>query len=141
MALPNITVDYFSVFIAAVASFILGWIWHGPIFGKAWMKEMKFSEADKKKAKEKGMGGALVWNFIGNFVTAYVLAHFIGFLGLSTFSEAFALAFWTWLGFFAAATLLNGVLWEGKSWKMFWIKAGYWIINLIVVAGILTKWQ
>lgn len=140
MALPSITVSYLYVLFAAIASFILGWIWHGPIFGKAWMKEMKFSEADKKKAKEKGMGGALVMNSIGNFITAYVLAHFVGFLSLSTFSDAVQLAFWVWLGFFAAATLLGSVLWEGKSWKLFWIKAGYWLINLIVMAGILTKW-
>mgnify|MGYP001577004187 CR=1 FL=1 len=141
MALPTIDVNYLSVLIAAIASFVLGWIWHGPIFGKAWMKETKFSESDKKKMKDKGMGGALVMNFIGNLITAYVLVHFIKFLGLATFTEAAQLAFWTWLGFFAAATLLNGALWEGNSWKMFCIKAGYWIINLIVIAGILTKWQ
>ena len=51
MALPTIDVNYLSVLIAAIASFVLGWIWHGPIFGKAWMKETKFSESDKKKMK------------------------------------------------------------------------------------------
>lgn len=141
MALPNIDVNYLSVLIAAVAAMVIGFLWYGPIFGKAWMKEMKFSEADKKKAKQKGMGKYYFINFVGALVTAYVLAHFIGFLALSSFSDAFQLAFWTWLGFFAAATLLGGVLWEGKSWKLFLINAGYWLVNLIVMGWILVRWS
>lgn len=140
MALPTIDVNYLGVLIAAVAAMVIGFLWYGPIFGKIWIREMKISEKDIKKAKQKGMTKNYVLNFIGALITAYVLAHFVGFLTLSTFSEAFQLAFWSWLGFFAAAALLGGVLWEGKSWKLFLINGSYWLVNLIIMAGILTAW-
>ena len=30
--------NYLSVVIAGVSAFILGWLWHGPLFGKIWMR-------------------------------------------------------------------------------------------------------
>lgn len=44
-----VTVNYWAILAAAVASFVLGWIWHSPfLFGKMYMK---LSNMDKKKAE------------------------------------------------------------------------------------------
>ena len=79
-------------------------------------------------------------NFIGTLVTAYVLAHFALYLNLETWGDAFQFSFWLWLGFFASATLLGSVLWEGKSWKLYILNAAYWLVNLAVMATILALW-
>ncbi|NOT37711.1 MAG: DUF1761 domain-containing protein [Saprospiraceae bacterium] len=31
-------------------------------------------------------------------------------------------------------------LWEGKSWKFVFIQAGYWILSLILMGGIICQW-
>ena len=41
MALPIVAVDPVAVLLAAVISYVIGFAWYGPIFGKTWMKLMK----------------------------------------------------------------------------------------------------
>ena len=134
----NVAVNYLSVVIASVVSFIVGFIWYGPLFGKLWMKLSNISEKDAKKAKEKGMAVPMLLNFIGTLVTAYVLAAFLQVLGAGTVSGAMAVAFWAWLGFIAATTLLGGVLWENKSWNLFLLNGGYWLVTVEVIAAMLV---
>jgi len=38
-----IEVNYLAVFIATIASFVFGWLWYGPLFGKAWMRMMGYT--------------------------------------------------------------------------------------------------
>jgi hypothetical protein len=140
MALPSVSVNYVSVLIAAVASYIIGMIWYTFLFGKIWMKEMGFKDKDKKKAKKEGMAVPMVLNFLGALVSAYVLALLLGWGAIGSVGDAAMFAFWVWLGFFAATTLLGDVLWEMKSWKLFFINAAYWLVNLLVMSYILIAW-
>ena len=134
MAIPNVSVTYTSVLLAAVASFIIGALWYGPIFGKKWMKLSGMTAKDVKAAKKKGMGKLYFINFIGTLITAYVLGVFLGFSNAVTVAEATMVAFWAWLGFFASTTLLGSVLWENRPIGLYVLNAGYWLVNLIVIA-------
>lgn len=71
---------------------------------------------------------------------AYVLAHFLRYLGAGGGRAAVEAAFWLWLGFIATVTL-GGVLWEGKPWKLWIFNNGYQLISLAVMAVILVKWR
>jgi len=42
-------INLLSVIAATLSSFLIGGIWYGPLFGKAWMKEFNFTEEDLKK--------------------------------------------------------------------------------------------
>ena len=44
-------INYLAVVVAAIVNMALGSLWYGPIFGKAWIKMMKFSESDMKAAR------------------------------------------------------------------------------------------
>ncbi len=132
--------NYFAVFVSAVVVFVIGFLWYGPVFGKIWMREMKLTDKDKKRAQEQGMGKQMFLNFIGNLVMVYVLAYFVFVFGISTILGAVQLGFLVWIGFFAATTLLGGVLWENKSWALYFFNATYWLVNLIVVSAILAVW-
>ena len=46
---PNIHINMLAVVIAVAANFILGWVWYGPVFGKAWGKEMGYDMTGRKK--------------------------------------------------------------------------------------------
>ena len=134
------TINYLAVFIAAVATMVLGSIWYSPmLFGKIFMKECKMSEKDKKNGM-KGMTSNYIIMFGTALVTAYILAHFVDYVEATSLSAALMLAFWIWLGFYATSEL-GSVLWEQKSMKYYAMNVGYHLVNLGIIATILTLWS
>jgi hypothetical protein len=140
MGLPNIDIGFWGVIAAAAASFILGWIWHGVLFGKQWMKEMGFSKSKAKEIHGEKATRKMVLYFVGTVITAYVLAYLIKLGTVTTVFGGVKLALMIWIGFFAVTVLLGGVLWEGKSWKLYAINSGFWVVNLIVMSIALVYW-
>lgn len=133
------SVNILSVIVAAFANFILGFLWYGPLFGKTWIKLMKFSEKEMNEAKKKGMAKQLVVSFISSLVMAYILAYFIQVLFYVELTAIIFLAFLIWLGFIATMTL-SSVLWEGKSLRLYVLNNSYNLISLILMALILRLW-
>ena len=137
---PVVNVNYLAVLVAAIASFLLGWLWHSPmLFGKMWMK---LSNMDKKKidaAKKKGMGMPLFLQFVATVLMSYILAHFVSYTGAKTIVDGAILGIWVWLGF-VATVMIGSVLWEGKPVKLFLINAGHVLVSLVVMGAILAVW-
>lgn len=130
----DIAVNYTAVLVAAVASFIIGWLWYGPIFGKQWMKLRKQDPAT--------MTGEMPWSlmageFVLTVITAFVLAHFAVLFGATTAASALQLAFWAWLGFYAT-TLMGPVLWEKMPIELYAITAGRWLVSLLAMALVIS---
>jgi len=133
------TINYLAVLVAAVASFVLGFLWYGPLFGKPWMKMMGFTPKSVKKMKLSPMQ-AMGLGFLISLLTPYVLSHFVDYLEVTTFAGAVQLAFWFWLGL--VAPVQTGVfLWEGKPFKLFVLNTIYNLLVLIVMTGIVAVWQ
>ena len=139
-------IDYLPIFFVAILHFLLGMLWYSPaLFGKAWMKEMKFSEADMKKAQAKSMSGKLLTSFISGLLMMFMLSYLMGFLFFFDVSPSIAeifvggsiIGFMIWLSFIAI-TLLGSVLWEGKSMKLYWINTGYYLVSFLVLGGLLA---
>ena len=129
-------VNLLGVFLAAIASIIIGAFWYSPMgFGKAWMKLSGMTEKDMKKGKQKGMAKSYFIQFIGSLVIAYVLAIFVSSLSIQ---GAMQTGFWIWFGFIAA-TSLGVVLWEGKSWGLYLINAVYNLVSIEVMSLILVS--
>ncbi|MEK6825408.1 MAG: DUF1761 domain-containing protein [Nanoarchaeota archaeon] len=140
MVLPQVSVNYAAVLIAAVASMIIGAIWYSPaVFGKIWMKGAHMSGSDIKKAKKQGMGKLYLIAFIGSLLFAYVLAHFVSYVNAATNADALELALWTWLGF-VVPLLLGNTLWKGESWGAYLVNIVYQLVSISVMAVILTYW-
>src|SRR5258708_25337302 len=70
---PDIHPNYWAILVAVAATMVLGFLWYGPIFGKAWMKEMGIPAGSKPDPKVMRRG--LILMLIGSFLTAFVLAH------------------------------------------------------------------
>ncbi len=138
--LPNIDVSWFGILIAGIASMIIGALWYSPLlFGKAWMRASGFSDKDLEKANAKGMRKSYLVMFVGALITAYILGMLIYLTGLKgSFIEGAKLGALVWLGFVAVVQIGN-VLWDGKSMNYFYINAGYWLVNLVAMGGILGK--
>lgn len=141
----GVSVNYFAVFVGAVASFIVGWLWYGPLFGTQWRALMGFTNESMKSMKitpQKAMLGGL----ISSLVLAYVYAHDVfvwgDFFGASVGSAAFAfqLALWIWLGYFVTNTA-GAWLWEGKPFKLVLLNIGYQFVSLFLMALVLVFWK
>ena len=137
---PVVNVNYWTVLVAAIASFLLGWLWHSPIlFGNLWFK---LNDMDKKKieaAKKKSMGKPLFLQFVATFIMGYVLAYFVVYAKASTIIDGAIVGIWAWIGF-VATVMIGSVLWEGKPVKLFLINAGHVLVSLIVMGAILAVW-
>lgn len=79
---------------------------------------------------------------IGLLVTAYVLGHTMYFAmhatGATGAGAGISAGFWNWLGFIAPV-MLGMVIWEGKSWKLWSLQSGYYLVSLIVQGIILAS--
>lgn len=134
-----IEINYLAILAAAIAAMALGALWYSPLlFGKQWTKLMGWGETMPESAKKSATKGYTI-QFIASLVMMYVLAHFVFVWGAATASEALQLGFFVWLGF-VAPVMIGPQLWEGKSWKLFAIGAGYQLVALLVAAEILTLW-
>ncbi len=137
MSIASFSVNTIGVLAAAVASFIIGMFWYSPkVFGETWAKLSKI----KMNGKKKGMAKMMILNLIGTIITAYIFAIIVRMATAVTILDGVQLGIIIWLGFFISTTLLNSVLWEGKSWKLYALNGAYWLVNLIVMGIILSLW-
>ena len=133
----EVPIRYPAVLVAALASYLLGAIWYGPIFGNAWKKLTGIPEM-------KPTPSAMILGFAGSFLMSFVLAHALVFAGAymaaGGTSAGLMCGFWNWLGFIAPVTL-GVVIYEKKSWKLWLLNNSYWLISLLVMGVILSVWK
>lgn len=143
-----VDVNYVAVLVSAVVALAIGSVWFGPLFGKPWMKmamgvDMGALTSEQKAKGMKMMPMNMAIQFVGALLMAFVLSHALVFasayLGESGISAGLQTGFWNWLGFVAPVTI-GVVLWEGKSWKLWAIVAGNWLVTLCVMGVILALW-
>ena len=111
---------------AAVAQYIIGWIWYMPLFGNVWGKIHGFNELspNAQKVAMQEMWRLLVAQFAVTVVTTIVLAIL---LGVYTGWNPYWLAFHLWLGF-VLPTQISAVLFGGT-------KPEWMITKIAVMAG------
>jgi hypothetical protein len=120
----------FIALIAAVASQVLGWLWHGPLFGKYWTKAIGALQPDGTAKMVKGFGWMLLINFIANILLACGFYIFIGLLGGPVFGRTFLFVLFLLVPFMAIS-----LLWNGRPPRdqvtMAGISLGYHVVNLL----------
>ena len=143
---PVIVVNPTAIVVSVVVSFVIGAIWYGPLFGKTWAQAMGMSAQPSGAEIARGS----LFNIIGLFLMAYVLAHGVAVWRPSTWGVAgadqeawvygFYGGFFVWLGY-VMPILLNSVAFERKSWTAFGIQLGYQFISLQAMGMILSHWR
>jgi len=131
----EVTINYFAVLLAGVANMVVGFLWYGPLFGKMWKGMMGFTDESIKSMPMKPMT-SMVWGLVVSFVMAYVLAYFMGMLGIMDLGSAMKLACLIWVGFLATNTI-GSYLWEGKPLKLFILNAAQQFVAIHVMAAVL----
>jgi hypothetical protein len=125
------TINWLAVLVATISSFVLGGLWYGPIFGKAWMDEMGFTEEELKEANMAKIYGTA---FVLEFIMAFNLAMFIG---EASISDGAFYGFLVGFGWVALAMGVNA-LFSRSTFKLWFINSFYFVILFTLMGVILT---
>jgi hypothetical protein len=146
--MPDIQLNLVAIGLAIVVNFFLGYVWYTPLFGKRWIKEVGLPEGHEAQGSE--LAKALLGNLLGCALLAFVLATNMAVWLPSTWgvqaaapgaiSQALQAAGFTWLAFYLPP-MLNGVLWERRSWTLLAINGGYYLVSLLVAAMLIAHWR
>ncbi|HUJ37150.1 MAG TPA: DUF1761 domain-containing protein [Hyphomicrobium sp.] len=129
----------FAIVLAAVVSFMFGWLWYGVLFPKQWMKAAGKTEADVKSD-----GGPspvpFVISFIALLVMAWVLGGIIHHLGPGevTLRHGAATGALLWLGFVATTLVVNHTF-QGAKPALTVLDAGHWL-GVLLLQGAVIGW-
>ncbi len=135
----GVDIFYIKIIVVAVASFLFGWLWYGPLFGKQWMKLSGFKQKSISSMKIKP-AKTMTIGFLSTVLTAYILSLFINSLRATTIVGGLWVGLWLWLGFIATTTL-GTVLWENKPIKIYFLNNAYYLLNMEIMAVILSVWH
>ena len=144
---PDLHVSYLAILAAVVVKAVLGALWYGPLFGRAWNREL--GSAPSFHASGAVLFRARVLRAIGMALTAYVLALAVAVIRPSSLgagvdasatSYGFLAALAVWVGFYVPQ-LLSRVAWEGASRRILRVHLLYHFVALQLAAQVLAHWN
>lgn len=112
-----------AILVAAACGFLVGGVWYGPLFGKAWQREIGLSDDDLKSANMLKIYGTA---FLFSVLSAVFLGHLFAHFGEMSLRSTMMISVGVALGFIVPAIGTN-YLFGRKSGKLFAIDAGYWV--------------
>lgn len=130
--------NYPAIFVSALSSFIIGWLWYGPLFGKKWMELNGFNPEEMRKQKWLPFPLILGINYFATVLAAFSLAMFLGAEAdavFGIFAGLMIAIFWI------ATSRLNDVLYERKPMGLFWINVGYNVAIYVIMGAIIGGWK
>lgn len=139
-------ISFLAVLVCAIVSMIVGSIWYGPLFGKAWMEivgmdESMMNDPVKKKEMQKRMMPVYALQFVISIIQIWVLGHYIALWeGVSGAVRVLPII----IGFIAP-TLAMSLMWSSMkrelAWKSFFVQTGYYLVTFVIYGLILVAWN
>lgn len=156
--------------IAALVPLVIGFVWYGPLFGNAWMNEMGFTkESMEGRNMLLIFVLCFVFSFLLAFILQTLVIHqwglYSSLMGEPGFAEGAAGEATTYfnnyievygdrfrtfkhgalhgaiLGVFLVLPILSIIaMFEKKTVKYVALNAGYWVVTLAIMAGIVCQW-
>ena len=136
-----VPLNYVAIIVAAVIAFIIGFLMHGPVAGKLWMRLADIHPTGNEKMSD--MYGKMFWNLIVNIVTAGALAIIYQFASTSTLLGGPSLVvgllcgLLVWLGFLTTSSSIN-VIWMGQSVKLWLFEVFSSLIVMLSMGAIIA---
>ena len=155
-------INFIALLLAGLVSLVVGFIWYNPkVFGTIWMRENNFTQEQLRTGNMlKIFGLTYVFSVMITMTLMSLTIHQSGAVGMvggppliasakpsfQAFMADYGTAYRTFKHgalhgfisglFFAFPVIgING-LFERKSWKYIFIHAGYWIVTLTLMGGI-----
>ena len=128
-------INIWAVLVASLAKFGIGFLWYSPyLFGALWMKDVGLSQ-DKLSSPNRSMIIAAVMGFIIALTIAVVIN-----LGNFDLLQSLALGGLLATGLMAAQ-MAPQLAFEERSFRLYSIYAGQYIVEIVVIAAIIGGWR
>lgn len=156
-------INFIALIVAAVVTLVTGFIWYHPkVFGTIWMKENNLTQEELRTGNMlKIFGFTYLFSLMITMTLMSLTIHQSGAIGMiggppmvesakpsfTAFMADYGTAFRTFkhgslhgfmAGLFFALPIIgiNG-LFERKSWKYIFVHAGFWMLTLALMGGII----
>lgn len=141
--MSTLDINCWAVVVAAVANFIIGFMFHGPLFGKTWMRLANVVPTGNEKLS--GMVPQMLQNLLANLVYAYALAMVYAFaVGSALWGAGGAMlgmqvGFLIWLGFCVTGSSMD-VIWMKASKKLWAFELVSSLVSILAMGAIIGAW-
>lgn len=130
--------NYLAILLAAILNMVIGAAWYSPmLFGKQWSKELGMKMEDMKKVDPKKAYGL---TFVGALVLAVVMSYIVSWTKITTATDAIALGFLAWVGFYVSS-IASDYVFSKRSTTLFSINAGYYLVVFLLNALVVALWR
>src|SRR5690348_1065586 len=109
-------INYLALLVATVAKFFIGFVWFTFLFGKKWAALQGIS-MERKPGDNAVMMRGMAIDFVGGFITAYVLVHATHYAGATGVGQGLMVGFFNWLGFMGVTSLSSNT-WEMRPYQL-----------------------
>jgi hypothetical protein len=131
-------INWLAVLIATVIYMVLGALWYGPLFGKAWMKAIGWAGPDEQEAPGPGI---YAFPAIAYLVASIATAMLAEATGTDTLAEGIALGLVVGIGYAVTLTLVSVTFdpTERPSPATLAVLTGAYNLISLVIAGVLVS--
>ena len=134
-------INYPAVVASAAAYWVLGALWYSPLlFARPFIALKGYSPEQLAAMQAQSHAGEIGAAFVTSFVLAYVLAHFVRFVGAETAATGAVTGFWLFVGFVATSNL-ETVLFESRPLGLYLISNGYHLVGIVGMGSLLAAWK
>ena len=124
-------INYLAVVLGAVAFFVVGMVWYGALFGKAWQKELWPEGTPEAKSSPAFLFGLC---FLAELVVSWMFGHMLARTQPPThviwmMAAGFGLTIMT-------PTIAINYLFQQRSLKLFLIDAGHVIVGTLAMGAV-----
>jgi hypothetical protein len=126
---------HLALILTAIIQWFIGAIWYSPVlFGRPWL-----ARADKSHATKEGneIPGIIAFGVVC-LIVSYVILYFLRLTGEAGLAHGGFMGLMLWAGF-VAAPLFALYINERRSFRHYFINAGYWLVALIVGGAVLGR--
>jgi hypothetical protein len=140
-------VNFFAVGAATIAGMAVGFLWFNPrLLGNSWFRIIGIDPTDRVRIAQmrKDTGPLFLLMLAGVFLSAYMLARFIGLLGWGTMIGGMRLGFYIWTGFMLQV-VMGFAIFGGKNRRLTWltifVQGGHYLAGMLAMGAILGAWK
>ncbi len=128
--------NWLALIVAAVVNMAIGAGWYG-FFAEPWMEGNGFT---REQIEADGDNTPYIFAVANSLVMPFVLSNVMNWAGVSGLVNGLLLGLLMWVGF-TALTFASNHAFESRSFKMWGINAGMYMVGLMVIGAILGAWQ
>jgi surface polysaccharide O-acyltransferase-like enzyme len=128
-------INYAAIVVSAVAYWLLGALWYGFLFNKAWMA------LEQQPVQATSLHPVLPYiiTFVLNLLIAFILAQICGWRNANTAARGAALGILLWIGFVGPVTFTT-YMYEMRSMQLYAINEFFALVGFCLMGAILGAW-